>query len=175
MASENFYFAYGERTPEVMEAIIGRRPDMEAATLPKYVLGVQHAYEMPELVQKILGTNRTSVEMEKFLAYVVMPEPDLEVEGCVAEVSQEELALLDNWDIEGLWLTRHNQREVYVGNRAVFASVHALEIVRVMPAAEYFDSGEFPKFLNDPQRTIEIAQISRHAFLDDIAASNPST
>lgn len=169
MAS-TLYFAYGERHPEVMEAIIGRRPEVESAILPDYELCVQLAANMPAKVQEILGANRNPEEMSDFAAFVAYPRQRARMNGWVSVVSPEELALLDNWDIEGLWMTRKDAVPAKVGPSAELQHV-SLHFVskksKVQPARQYFGEGFIPRYLNDVGRTKEIATLARALFLEE--------
>jgi hypothetical protein len=163
------YVAYGERTEPVFEAITGRLPEYEPVVVPGFELGVQRAAWMSEQVQAILGEGRTPQEMERFAALVARPKHGARMQGWLTPVSDQELALLDNYDIEGLWLTRYNDQEVRTATGATKASVHALTVGRMVTARSTFGDNFMPTFINDEARTIEIATFAREQFLAEHA------
>ncbi|OGL29568.1 hypothetical protein A3D14_01640 [Candidatus Saccharibacteria bacterium RIFCSPHIGHO2_02_FULL_47_12] len=172
MSRESLYFAYGERTPQVMGAIIGRVPEYEAAALTGFQLCIQHIVDIPETVQDILAVNRSKREIEEFRAYVAAPSADKYVPGLVFRgVTYEELDILDNWDIEGLWFKRHQDQPVQIVNhdydattRLGMADTHADPQGDLTVVNAPFE-GVFPPALNNPQRIMEIARIAREEFL----------
>jgi hypothetical protein len=122
--SGSLYFTYGERTPEVLEAIIGRYPtDAEPAVVTSYGLHIQRAPEISDVVKGILGANRTEEEMADFAAYVAVPQEGARIPGIAVGVSPEEMELLDNYDIEGLWLTKLENQHAFIGETGRLARV----------------------------------------------------
>lgn len=169
MARDQLYFGYGERTPEAIQDILGHYTECEPAILPRYQLGVQSSADIPSNVRDILAVNRTEDEMASFRAYAAIPNEGSHIIGMVAQVDKDDLDVLDNWDIEGLWFTRFNNQFVRIGPklRLGSASVHASPAGLVTPIEnpEYYD--HFPSPLNDVARTKEIACLSRIAFLEE--------
>ena len=167
--AESLYFAYGERNPEAIRAILGHYVSCEPAVLPEYQLGIQIGLDIPQNVRDILAVNRTDEEMANFAAYVAIPSEGSHVIGMVAKVDNDDLALLDNWDIEGLWFTREDQKTVLIGPtlRLGMASVHSKPTGLVTPIESPDYDDHFPAPLNDPVRTKEIAHLSRLAFLEE--------
>jgi len=165
------YFGYGERTPQVMEAIIGRVPQYDTAILAGFRLFVQRAVDMTPVVREIMAINRTPEEMENLQVYAAKQEADAQLPGVVyRDVTDQESTLLDNFDIEGLWFQRFRNRFIHVVNdggmtaRLADADYHANPSGELVVPAQPFD-GIFPPTLSDPLRTLEIARSARDRFL----------
>jgi len=166
------YFGYGERTPEVMEAIIGRRPAFERALLPGFQLFIQRLVDMTPEVQAIMAINRTPEELANQQSYAARRTRDENafLPGLVyLDITDEEFELADNFDIEGLWFSRYRDRFIRIANddgatfRLGGADVHADPIGELGVPAPPFD-GVFPPALTVPSRTIEIATNTRISF-----------
>lgn len=171
MANMNTYFAYGERDPQLMAAIIGRPTECRPAVLTGYRLCVQSIVGISPRVREILAANRTEAEMAGFEVYAAVPDEESIIKGIVTEVTDEELGILDNWDVEGLWFQRVPDRPVHLGidaSRLGRATAHALpeDGAGLTEVAGYDDL--FPPAINDPIRTRQIAAITREAFLANL-------
>lgn len=167
----NQYFDYGERAPQVMEAIIGRVPDYDAAVLAGFGLFIQRAVDMTPTVQGIMAANRTPEEMETLQVYAAKPSEHESVPGLVyRDVTDQELALLGNFDVEGLWFKRYIRRFIHIVNddgasaRLGDADYHADPAGELVVPAPHFE-GIFPPNLSNPSRILEIARIARERFL----------
>lgn len=173
--NESDYFGYGERTPEMMEAIIGRMPEYNVAILPGFRLFIQKAVELPENIQTILSASRTAHEMQELRAYVAMPDRFSYVDGLLYRgLTDTELGILDNWDINGLWFERLERKAVIISNgvrksgRIGMADVHAQTNSADLQKAEHSKGQHnFPPALNDAERTFEIARLARREFLTE--------
>ena len=160
------YFAYGERTPKVLGAIIGRDLEVESSTLYDHRLYIQRSSDVDPAVRDILGEPRTLEELDAFRAYVAVPEEGSHIKGAVTELSPSELDLVDYYDINGLWFVRRNGLLASVGQpkRLARVSAHILAFPASLDTVPSYE-GRFPEPLNDVGRTLEIARGARTAFL----------
>jgi hypothetical protein len=170
MLMNKSYFGYGERTPETMASIIGRTPERYAAVLPGFRLFVQRVVDLSPAVRNIIGTHRTDKEIEDFKVYAAKRSEDGYLRGLVyTDITPDEFALIDNFDVEGLWFSRHTDQPVSVfnadgTNRLGTVDVHADPQGELMIPSNHF-TDLFPPPLSDPSRTIEIATLVRMDFL----------
>jgi len=169
--STRSYFGYGERTPQVMEAIIGRVPEYDTAILGGFRLFVQRTVDMTPAVREIMAINRLPDEMENLQVYAAKQAEGAHMPGVVyRDVTDQESKLLDNFDIEGLWFQRFRNRFINIVNddgvktRLGDADYHANPSGELVVPAAQFD-GIFPPALSDPLRTLEIARSARERFL----------
>ncbi len=167
----NQYFGYGERTPEVMGAIIGRVPDYDAAVLAGFRLFTQNTVDMSEPVRNIMAINRSPEEMESSQFYVAVASEGDHIPGLVYRgITDQEFALVGNFDLEGLWLKLYRGRFIHIFNedgsstRLGDADYHANPSGILTKPAPKFE-GIFPPSLSNPERTLEIATIARMKFL----------
>ncbi len=172
MSKEHLYFAYGDQQDrDLFSAIIGREvrdEQIKPAIIFGQKLCVQRINDIDPDVQNILSIHRTDEELATFSAYALMRMHGSRVKGVAARVTSEELELLDNWDITGEWYTRNDQASVQIGIRSFAATAHVIladKNKKLQGARERFGTAEPPVFLNDRDRTIEIAKRVRTEYL----------
>jgi|GEM_PF-6550060 len=165
------YFGYGERTPEVMTAIIGRTPAYDTAILAGFKLFVQRAVDMTPAVRDIMAINRTPQEVEDLKIFAAQQDGKSQIPGLVyRDITDGESALLDNFDIEGLWFSSFRNLFIHIVNedgitaRLGDADYHANPTGELVVPADPFE-GIFPPALTPPSRAVEIATATRQNFL----------
>lgn len=169
MAQDRLYFSYGERTPDLMGEIIGRIPESQPAILLGFQLCTQRCVDLPGVVRNILSANRTEREAAELETYGVVAFHGASTPGLINRVSDQEVALLNNYDIDGLWFTLYEDCQVNITDAespdvVVDAAVHAEPFGRHTIFSDAFE-GPFPPALSDPVRAGEIARLSREEFL----------
>jgi hypothetical protein len=92
--------------PEYMKALLGVVPYHFPAILRGYELGVQEYNDIPKPVRKILDNNWPKGE---FKSYYVREssDSDNEILGVAWFMRHEQIAVIDDWEFEGLWFDRN--------------------------------------------------------------------
>src|SRR5258705_13879559 len=99
-----YFFGYGaDKDASMIEAIVGRKPKGEKATISGFELCVQSLSDVPFPAQKII--KRSWTEDDHFKSYVIRPAKRMDsvVTGTMWELTPLERKLVDNWEITGLW------------------------------------------------------------------------
>ena len=155
-----FYFGYGaHRSAELMEALLGRRPDGTKAELKHYREYVQYWSAIPRLVQATLIDYWHP--RERFRRYVIRPKRGFSVQGVVWEITPEERMLIGAWELnDGTWVTNSHMMIDREGVGEVMVETDILE---------HWDNGlslptDTKLFLNSKARMCEVAQQVRIRF-----------
>ncbi len=149
----------------MIEPMVGRLPNGEPAVLPDYELIVQSGDQIPESVRANLSKQWSEEELANFQTYAIRPKEGAQVEGTLWELTPEERALVDNWEInDGLWYQKTDVA-VNVGGRLVAASTEIIDDQTLPLATEI--NPELPVFLNSAKRMIEVARSVRENYLRD--------
>lgn len=161
MANRVAYFAYGaNRNPEMIEAVIGRLPKGEPARLRGFELCVQTWPEIPEPVRNILSPDWGP----DFRAYRIRPAEDKSVRGMIWYITPNELNLIKNWEIDGLWTEPARVSADFVGRnhveRGVITSIIHDPSIKISLKGERYDP-----FLNEKDKMLQAARRSREIYL----------
>ncbi|HLD05694.1 MAG TPA: gamma-glutamylcyclotransferase family protein [Candidatus Nanoarchaeia archaeon] len=101
MTSTVRYFGYGaNKTPEMMEAMVGRVPMGVPAVLEDFELCIQEWLEIPSNVREILF--RCGWD-PSFKTYCARRAKGKKVNGMLWVLTPEEHALVGNWEMHGQW------------------------------------------------------------------------
>ncbi len=151
------YFGAGaNRDAEMMEAIIGRRPEGQPATLHGYDLAVQYWSDINEDVKSRLTL--WSAE-DNFRTYFIRRSEGKSVKGMVWYITEDERRLVENWEF---WYTPITENVVLEDGQTVEASAEMIEDYKSASVAE----SNYPVFLNDKGKMIEVAREERGFFLE---------
>lgn len=148
------YFGYGaNRDPEMMAAIIGRRPRGILGTLPNYELRIQTWPEIPQRVRKLLVNWD-----ERFRTYCIKPKKEAGVAGVMWHITRKERKLIDHWEINGLWYESANVVVLQADGKAIRAET---EVMGRLPARLRTDGLKYRTFLNPKNKMLEAARRDR--------------
>lgn len=153
------YFGYGaNRDGDMMEAIIGRKPDGYPAILENYELCVQVWEEIPEKVRKIIS----GYWGLDFRTYCIRQAKGKAVYGMVWFITKKERELVGNWELERFWyepvtveVTGKDGIEKSVQSQAI----NSLKIKRAV------DGEHYPIFLNNKKKMFAAAKSERDGYL----------
>lgn len=96
-----YYFAYGaNRNPEMIEAIIGRKPKGFVYILRDYELCIQEWGDISPRVKRILEKVGWG---KSFKSYSIRYARGKEVQGRIWEISKKEHKHIANWEMHNLW------------------------------------------------------------------------
>ncbi|HSA83630.1 MAG TPA: gamma-glutamylcyclotransferase family protein [Patescibacteria group bacterium] len=154
-----YFFGYGaDRDPELMEAIIGRKPQGEKTTISGFELCIQSLADIPSKAQRII---RQSWD-HGFHSYVIRPAKDMHsiVSGMMWELSPLERKLIDNWELTGLWYD-----VFFISKGAPHPMQMELQIIQNQPIRHIVDGTHYKTFLNDKNKMIETATRIRLDYL----------
>lgn len=162
------YFGYGAmRSREMMSAVIGRRPSGIQATIDGYELIIQKLPDIPLGIREDLGTGWGS----DYRAYRLRPtekiDPWHSVTGVVWDITPEERKLVENFEVNGLWVQTVSVEALTIDRSLVQAVSDA---VPIGSTGEVVDSYRYGPFLNDRGRMIEVAKLVRESFLREDAS-----
>ncbi|MBI2326808.1 gamma-glutamylcyclotransferase [Candidatus Curtissbacteria bacterium] len=161
MANTVEYFAYGVNcVSEMMEALLGRIPKSYAARLNGYELCIQTWDEIPEPVRNILSADWGP----DFRAYRIRPAEDKSVRGIVWQLSPEELALVKNWEMDGLW-TETAEVIVHVNGQPDPVTGVETSVVTDPNIKIRFKGERYIIYLNDKDKMLQAARRSREIYL----------
>jgi hypothetical protein len=151
------YFGYGaNKDPEMIEAIIGRRPSGFAAGLADYQLCIQRWEEIPKNVQDELRGNWS--EVDDFATYFIRPAAGFEVTGWAWSITDTERRRIDTWEMnDGFWYKTLTVGKVYdlVTRRECVASTEV--IMDSAAGVPVKDPHDYPPFLADKTKMLRIA------------------
>ncbi len=155
------YFGYGAMSSEeVMEAVIGRRPTGTAGSVAGMRLCIQRIDQVPASAQEVLRVEWP----DSFRSYVTVPDPEAKVAGMVWEVTEDERAIIRDWELVDLgWFDVIDVTVREDNGSSVSASTE------ILPAGQDYDaevSGEgYPILLNPREEVLRVAEKSRLEFL----------
>lgn len=154
-----YFFGYGaDRDPEMMEAIIGRRPRGQGASIAGFELGIQSFGDIPSKARKIIQQSWD----HRFQSYVIRPAKDMHavVTGTMWELTPSERKLIDNWELTGLWY------DVFlIAKGAPHPMQMELQIIQDQPIRHLVDGKHYKTFLNSKEKMFEVATRCRHEYL----------
>ena len=156
------YFGYGANSdPEMMEAVTGTKLEGTPFVLKGFRFGILRLPELPRNVQRILRQDWDS----NFRIYSLVRGADNNsVRGVLWELTDQQLALVHNWELIGLL---PQEFTVYVEgeNSNIFG---ARTVMITDPIARMIVNGEsYPPFLNDRERMLSVARRSREVYLKE--------
>jgi hypothetical protein len=150
--TEIHYFGYGaNRNPDMMKAIVGRKPKGYSAALEGFELCIQSWGNIPKNVQKLLAP----AWGPGFKSYCVRPTRDKVVRGKVWILNEAERKLIDAWELTDYWY-----RPVVVhfnepNNKSVQVEIQIVDNVEI---DKLVDGTKYPTWLNDKNKMIDVAQ-----------------
>jgi len=149
---EVLYFGYGANSSEEMiEAIVGRKPNGAPAILEAHELCIQNLEEISEEV--ILAEFGPT-----FRTYCIRPGKGV-VKGTLWILRNEEHDLIKNWEKHGLW---YHPVEVEIKHRTNIVKAHTETIND--PKLKKVDGYLYPPFLNDKEKMFEVARREREKY-----------
>lgn len=152
---DRLYFGYGANSsPLMMEAIIGRRPEGFKAKLMGYALYVQAWEEIPEAAKKILQPSWD----KDFRSYIAVPEEGALTWGMAWYLTSEELPMVGNWELHGIWYTPIQVQIVDLSGRSFEGET---EVILSTNSPMRIDGETYPIFLNDQEQMIRVAEETR--------------
>jgi hypothetical protein len=152
------YFGYGaNRSSEMMEAIIGRRPEGYPAELRGYELCIQKWEEIPEQVRETLSNNWEP----GFGAYCIRPKEGSQVTGQIWLLTEAERELVNNWEF---W---YEQIEVQVEGQDGRISGVETEMIDDPKISQVVEGENYPTFLNKKEGMLEVATRVREGYLKE--------
>ncbi len=147
------YFGYGANaSPEMLEAIIGRKPDGLSAMLSNYELWIQSWQEMPIDVRNRLAKNWD----ENFRTYAIRPAKGKIVFGKAWFLAPEERRLVSNWEFWYQPMTVQIQLE---NGEVVEAET---EMIDNQTTTNVIDTDDYSLFINDKGKMLQIAKSTRN-------------
>lgn len=165
MIEEVQYFGYGaNRSPEMMEAIIGRVPEGFPAKISGFELCVETWDDIPEPARHILSGSWDNT----FRSYCVRPSGNLRssVKGHVWKLTREERRLVDNWEMTGLWYNVFIFQYPVSPNQEVQIEIQVIDDPKVK---KVFSGQRYKTYLNKPKKMLEIAKKTRELYLHEKA------
>ncbi len=165
MKSPIFYFGYGaNKDPDMIAAIIGRKPEGEPAILEGWELCIQEWTDIPEKPREILV--RAGWD-EKFRSYSIRRAEREQVAGTLWELTQEEREGVADWElIEFGWYER---AEVAVQTREGQTARAQTEVVDKPGIEKAADGINYETFLNRREDMLRVAESARRQYLERIA------
>jgi len=151
-----YYFGYGANVDaDMLEAIIGRRPEGKLAKLKSFELCVQHWHEIEEKVRNLLAKYWN----ESFRSYSIRPAESEEVQGIVWEITEQEHKRIGKWELHKLW---YMPTKVFVESegRIVEAMTEIINDKSLRTALEIHGES-CPVFLNDKNKMLNTARKER--------------
>lgn len=95
-----YYFGYGaNKDIEMLEAIIGRRPEGEKAVLKDFELCIQKWEEIPEKARETLKKHWN----KDFRSYVIKPSKGKQVSGMLWNITESEHKHIEKWELHNIW------------------------------------------------------------------------
>lgn len=160
MTEDSFYryFGYGANShPDMMAAIIGRKPKGTPFVLDDYELCIQ---EWPDIPQDIRDTIEYFWD-ENFKTYCIRPKEGSRVSGMLWEITPEEHRLVAEWELHGRWYDAYDL--VHFG--ADGAIDIKIEFMRRGEITRVVDGEKYDIFLNSPETMFRAAEEDREKFL----------
>jgi hypothetical protein len=158
------YFGYGANaSADMMETIVGRRPNGQRGAVNGYELCIQNWEDIPEKVRDILSRYWDS----SFRSYSIRHAEKNSVSGNVWLLKRSERDLVDNWEMNGLW---YHHAKIDVNVRVDLP----LSYTTVIAETEIIDNWNlntvvygigYENFLNSKERMLEVATKVRKEFL----------
>jgi hypothetical protein len=150
------YFAYGaNRSPDMIEAIVGRKPDGYPAKLEGYELCIQEWEEIPIEIQEILRNNWGL----KFRTYCMRPREGSTITGQVWLLTEAERQSVKNWEF---W---YQPIEVQVEGQEGTISGVETEMINDPKIKHVVEGENYPTFLNKKEAMLEVARKVRESYL----------
>ncbi len=135
-----FYFGYGaNKDIEMIEAIVGRRPESEKAVLKDFELCIQNWEEIPEKAKEDLK----KVWNKKFRSYVIKPSKGKEVAGTLWNITEQEHKHIAKWEMHNMW---YEPVKIKVNGKKAITEVF------------HFN---YNAYLNDKNKMLEVARKTR--------------
>lgn len=154
------YFGYGaNRNPDMMKAIIGRRPKGTAVFLRGFELCVQNWNEIPAHIRKRLSPAWS----DSFKTYFIRPNYKYKskVKGIIWDITRKERHLIDNWEYTGDWY------KVFIME---LKDTEQLEI-QVIPETNMgtaINGCIYKSFLNPPAKMFRVADRVRRNYINNL-------
>lgn len=161
MVEEVQYFGYGaNRSPEMMEAIVGRLPEGYPAKISGFELCVETWQDIPEHARRMLSNSWDPT----FRSYCVRPSGNLRssVKGIVWKITREERRLIDNWELTGTWYKVFVLQYQLSKEEAVQIEIQVIEDPNVK---KVFSGNRYKTFLNSKRKMLEVARKTRESYL----------
>jgi hypothetical protein len=148
------YFGYGAlKSEEVIESVIGRRPDGVPGILHDMKLCIQELKDLPAITQEIVKRRWPS----NFRSYTITPEKDSAVSGVIWDITAKERAVIAEWElVETGWYTLTNVdvqnelREIVPATTEVMGEGQTYSSV--------VDGTQYPALLNSPEDHARVAK-----------------
>ncbi len=160
MMNQVCYFGYGaNRSPEMMEAIIGRIPEGYPATISGFELCVQSLKDVPKHVQEILSPPWD----ETFKSYGLRPKKGFHsrsIRGTVWKLTRQERKYIDTWEMTGKW---YNVLLLQYDNDKHEHIQIEIQVIEDQPVGRIIKSPIYKTFLNDKQKMLAVARNLRRA------------
>lgn len=149
---EILYFGYGANSsPDMIEAIIGRRPSGSWAKLMDYELFIQDWQDIPEGNRKILQQNWG----QDFKSYCIRPKEGKAVVGQIWIITKLERGLIKEWEF---WYTPIMVKLEIENGKVVDAETEMIDNQKI----GYSANGErYDAFLNDKELMLSVARSTR--------------
>ena len=157
--SELLYFGYGaNRSYEMMDAIIGRRPSGYYAELQGYELCVQLWGEIPERAREMLGERGWD---PTFRAYCIRQASERIVSGMLWSLTSGERELVSEWAMYGLW---YETVTVPVTKRGQIIEAET-EVINDPWIMQVVAGISYPEFLNKRKDMLRTSNMVRESYL----------
>lgn len=149
------YFGYGaNRSPEMMEAIIGRVPAGYPATVSGFELCVQTWQDIPKEVRETLCPPWD----DTFQSYGLCPKKGFRshpISGMVWKLTRQERKYIDAWEMTGKWyhvflLQYDNEQHEHIQIE--------IQVLEDQPVDRVIKSPMYKTFLNDKQKMLTVAR-----------------
>src|SRR3989338_899309 len=155
-----FYFSYGSNLyPEMIKAIICRKPNGFKYELKGYELCLQNWNEIPKKARKVLKRFWD----KSFKSYILVKSPKKSVNGIIWKISKEEHELIGQWELHGLWYTPITLKRK-IGNKNVILKT---EIFKGKKAAPVKNKKGHPPFPVKKEKILYVANITREEYLSE--------
>lgn len=151
------FFGFGMfKEKEMMEVITGRK-DIRGnkAKLKGHALGIQNIGSIPEPAQGIIR-KCWKEEGDSFRSYVIVRDKDSEgVSGIVWEISEEELARIEEWELDGPMNWTYLGKGIAYLEDGTAVKVATLPISENQKVDEWVDGFDYPPYLMRKERFVE--------------------
>ncbi|MEK6845878.1 MAG: gamma-glutamylcyclotransferase family protein [Nanoarchaeota archaeon] len=168
MTKKVLYFGYGaNKNPEMIAAIIGRKPCGFPAKLFNYGLFIQSWKDIPVKARKIL--RETSSFEEGFKSYCISPSKGKSTQGMVWTITRLERQLIGAWELHGVWY-KPIVVDVTTLNGKIIKNVET-EVIRSKEIKQFMLGNRYKAFPNDQRIMLMEARKTREEFLLNLEGS----